>query len=87
MQAEWVRYTDINPMLGDAFVDAVEQAIFIARQFPEMGSPYRYGTRRVFPKRFPHSVVYVHRDVEIVVLAVAPYKRKPAYWKARRHET
>jgi toxin ParE1/3/4 len=73
-------------MLGDAFVDSVEHALRIAQEFPEMGAPYRYGTRRVFPKRFPHSVVYVHRETEIFVLAVAPFKRRPAYWKLRRHE-
>jgi plasmid stabilization system protein ParE len=77
---------DINPMLGDAFVDSVEQALRIAQQFPEMGSPYKYGTRRVFPKRFPHSVVYVHRADDIHVIAVAPFKMKPAYWKLRRRE-
>jgi toxin ParE1/3/4 len=83
IQAEWARYTDIHPMLGQAFTDSIEQALRLARGFPEMGSPYIYGTRRVFPKRFPHSLVYLHRNDEVYVVAVAPFKRKPAYWKSR----
>jgi hypothetical protein len=48
-----------------------------------MGAPQSYGTRRVFPQRFPFSVVYLHRDDEILVLAVAPDGRKPGYWLSR----
>ena len=81
-----MRYTDINPMLGEAFTGSLEQALKIAREFPEMGSPYKHGTHRVFPKRFPHSIVYVHRSNEIIVIAVAPFKRKPAYWRSRVRE-
>jgi toxin ParE1/3/4 len=83
IEAEWVRYTDIHPMLGEAFTDSIEQALRLAREFPEMGSPYLHGTRRVFPKRFPHSLVYLHRNGEVYVVAVAPFRRKPAYWKSR----
>lgn len=86
VEAEWARYTDINPMLGEAFTDSLEKALNLAREFPDMGSPYKYGTRRVFPKRFPHSLVYLHRNDEIFVVAVAPFKRKPAYWRARVRE-
>lgn len=86
IEAEWVRYTEINPMLGEAFTDSVEQALLLAREFPEMGAPHLHGTRRVFPKRFPHAVVYLHRSGEVFVVAVALFKRKPGYWKARVEE-
>ena len=56
----------------------------LASAFPEIGSPHRYGTRRVFPKRFPFSVVYQVTQTEVVVLAVAPFPRKPAYWRQRK---
>lgn len=49
LETDWARHTDIQPKLGEAFVDSIEQALNLAREFPEMGSPYRYGTRRVFP--------------------------------------
>lgn len=86
IEAEWARYTDIQPMLGQAFVDSIEQALKLAREFPEMGSPYKYGTRRVFPKRFPHSLIYVYHHGEVYVLALAPFRRRPAYWKSRVNE-
>jgi toxin ParE1/3/4 len=79
-------YAKINPKLGERFTTVVERALRIAAEFPEMGSPYRYGTRRVFPKRFPFSVVYLHRIDEILVLAVAPDDRKPGYWRYRISE-
>jgi toxin ParE1/3/4 len=86
IEAELARYSEINPMLGEALLNSIEKALQLAREFPEMGSPYKYGTRRVFPKRFPFSLVYLHRDGEVYVVALAPFRRKPAYWKSRRNE-
>jgi toxin ParE1/3/4 len=76
-------YAKISPQLGERFATAVERALAIAAEFPDMGSPHRYGARRVFPKRFPFSVVYLHRGDEILVLAIAPDDRKPGYWRSR----
>jgi toxin ParE1/3/4 len=55
----------------------------LAQTMPDAGSPYFHGTRRVFPRAFPHSIVY--RDVgdKLVVIAVAPFRRKPDYWGGR----
>ena len=82
---EVLYYAEIDRRLGERLAKAVERAVALAAQFPEIGSPYKFETRRVFPKRFPFSVVYVHRRDEILVLAVAPFRRKPDYWKSRRH--
>ena len=76
-------YAKISPQLGERFATGVERALAIAAEFPEMGAPYRHGTRRVFPKRFPFSVVYLCRVDEILVLAIAPDDRKPGYWRSR----
>jgi len=84
---EVLYYAEIDRRLGERLATAVERAVALAAEFPEMGSPYKFGTRRVFPKRFPFSVVYVHRRDEIYVLAVAPFRRKPGYWRSRKHET
>ena len=73
---EALYYAAISPKLGERFVAAVEAATLLASEFPSIGSPYRYGTRRVFPKKFRFSVVYVERDDELHVLAVAPFSRK-----------
>ncbi|MFO1280479.1 MAG: type II toxin-antitoxin system RelE/ParE family toxin [Burkholderiaceae bacterium] len=76
-------YANISPKLGERFATVIEQAVAIAAEFPDMGAPHRHGTRRVFPRRFPFSVVYLHRDDELLVLAIAPDNRKPGYWRSR----
>lgn len=81
---EALYYAGISAHLGERLVAAVEGAVALAAEFPEIGSPYLLRTRRVFPKKFPFSVVYVVREREIVVLAVAPFSPKPGYWRARR---
>jgi plasmid stabilization system protein ParE len=86
LEAEVSYYTEISPMLGEGLLRSVEQALQLACEFPEMGAPYKHGTRRVFPKRFPLALVYLHRNGEVYVVALAPFRRKPAYWKSRRNE-
>ena len=76
-------YAKISPRLGERFAIVVERAVAIAAEFPDMGSPHKYGTRRVFPKRFPFSVVYLRQGGEVFVLAIAPDDKKPGYWGSR----
>jgi toxin ParE1/3/4 len=76
-------YTSISAELGTRLATAVEQATQLAAQFPEMGPPYKHGTRRVFPRKFPFSVVYLVRESEVYVVALAPFRRKPGYWRGR----
>lgn len=76
-------YAGISPRLGERLADEIEKATQLAAEFPEMGSPYKYGTRRVFPRKFPFSIVYVVRHAEVYVIAIAPFSRKPGYWQGR----
>ena len=76
-------YSAISPILGRRLADAVEEAVTLARSFPDIGVPYLNQTRRVFPKSFPISVVYMEAAAEIHVIAFAPFRRKPGYWRAR----
>jgi toxin ParE1/3/4 len=87
LTSEAVHYATISPRLGERLVTAVEQASLLAAQFPAMGSPYKYGTRRVFPKKFPFSLVYVDRKTEVYILALAPFSRKPGYWRERKNKS
>ncbi len=79
-------YAKISPKLGAGLATGVEQAIQLAAEFPDMGSPHKFGTRRVFPKKFPFSIVYLERESEVYVLALAPFRRKPGYWSTRRYD-
>ena len=84
LTAEAVYYESKSKGLGARFASEVEAATRIAAEFSEMGTPFKYGTRRVFPKKFPFSVVYRIQADEIIVLAVAPDARKPGYWRDRK---
>ncbi len=79
-----VYYEQRSPGLGKRFLDQVEAAVQVAMLMPAAGSPYLHGTRRVFPKDFPHSVIYRQQADQVVILAVAPFRRKPAYWRERQ---
>jgi hypothetical protein len=83
---EVLYYATISPRLGEGLVAAVEKAVRLASEFPDVGSPYKYGTRRVFPNKFPFSLVYVVRESELYVLALAPFRRKPGYWRSRKND-
>ncbi|MCL4185128.1 MAG: type II toxin-antitoxin system RelE/ParE family toxin [Burkholderiaceae bacterium] len=58
LAAEARYYEERSPGLGERFVREVEAAVRLASAFPQIGPPYRYDTRRVFPKSFAFSIVY-----------------------------
>ena len=76
-------FSSVDPSLGKRFDAAIQKAESLIAEFPEMGMAYDHGTRRVFPGKFKFSVVYLLRPEEVVVVAIAPFKRKPGYWGAR----
>jgi len=76
-------FTAVSPALGRRFDEAVRKAEALAAEFADAGSQYKYGTRRVFPTKFKFSIVYLARPTEVVIVAIAPFKRKPGYWRSR----
>jgi toxin ParE1/3/4 len=77
-------YDERSEGLGERFVAQVEAAAALAVSMPGIGSPYKHRTRRVFPKDFPFSVVYREAGDDLVILAVAAFRKKPGYWRHRR---
>lgn len=86
LEAEAMYYEAKSRGLGERFISEIEAATRIAGEFPEMGAPFKRGTRRMFPKKFPFSIVYRIRPSELVILAVAPDARKPGYWRNRKSD-
>ncbi len=76
-------YTSINRRLGERFDKAIQRAEVLTAEFADAGFPYKHGTRRVIPKKFPFSVVYMTHENEIVILAIAPFRKRPGYWRSR----
>jgi len=70
--------------LGDRFRESVEAATALASAHPKLGSPWKLCTRRVFPKGSPFSVVYRIEAAELIVFAVAHFKRRPTCWRSRK---
>jgi len=81
--AEAKYYNECLPGLGEHFIGEVQAAVELASAFPQIGAPHKHGTRRVFPKNFPFSVVYRELTSELIIFAIAPFPRKAAYWRGR----
>lgn len=69
--------------LGEAFLNAVGQAMERAITAPNSGVPVQEGIRKQLVRRFPFSVFYQIEDDGIFVLAVMHQARHPDYWRDR----
>ncbi|MBN9428860.1 MAG: type II toxin-antitoxin system RelE/ParE family toxin [Burkholderiales bacterium] len=69
--------------LGQRFREQVEAAVGLASTHPRLGSPWKLRTHRVFPREFPFAVVYRNETNEVVIFAIAHFKRRPTYWRGR----
>jgi toxin ParE1/3/4 len=78
-------YEGQRPGLGGEFFDAVAEVLTVIERSPEIGSLSRHApqTRRVLVPRFPYQVVYRLAGAEIVIVAIAHFKRRPGYWRSR----
>lgn len=78
-----VFYAGISTRLAERYDKAVHKAETQAAETPELWPAHEFKTRRIIDRTFKFSLVYLHNENEICVVAVAPTRRKPAYWKAR----
>ena len=76
-------FIDINGRLANRFDAAVRDAESLAAESPDTWPQYKHRTRRVIDRVFKFSLVYLYSDNEIFVVAVAPTRRMPGYWRAR----
>jgi toxin ParE1/3/4 len=73
--------------LGRRFRLAVEEAFDRIRRQPRR-YPLLPGSdhRKCLVAKFPYKVVFVDRDDDVWVVAVAHHKRKPGYWAYRSQD-
>ena len=76
-------YEAASPGLGAEFVEDVERAVARLSTFPQHGSPYVSGTRRIMLRRFPFDIVYLESDSDLLIVAVTHQARRPFYWRSR----
>jgi plasmid stabilization system protein ParE len=74
-------YDRCEPGLGDAFCEAVVQAVEEIVSDPERSPHLSRQARRFLLKRFPYSLIYQVRDTEILILSVFHLSRRPGSWR------
>ena len=86
-RAEFLHQVEYYIAIGTRLADRYDKAVHAAEQqataAPQAGPKYKHRTRRVVDRTFKFSLVYLHTESEIYVVAVAPMRRKPGYWRAR----
>jgi len=84
---EWIAHYDrVSRDLGDRFVAAIERAVVNVRTFPQIGATHGKKLRKLEITEFPCRLLYANEPEEIVIIAIAPHKRRPGYWRKRlRH--
>lgn len=78
-------YSGESVDLAADFLRDVEHALDRISLFPEHGSPHLAGARRVVVHRFFTDLVYELHQEEALIVAVAPHRRAPGYWRSRLH--
>lgn len=82
--AEVTYYEAIRRGLGSKFASSVEKATSLIAAFPQAGSLYASGTRRVVIKDFPFWLIYkAASNNRIIIFALAHQARRPDYWLHR----
>lgn len=83
MLREVAYYSKARTGAGVRFQAAVEAAVLRVSHHPLSGAPSFEETRSVLVKGFPFSMVYRPSEHEILVVAVAPHRKRPHYWSTR----
>lgn len=77
---ETAYYSKARNGYGVRFKDAVKDAADRAARSPEAGVPWLAGTRKVRVEGFPFNLIDRHGVNEILVVAIAPDRKRPGYW-------
>ena len=83
LEASKAWYEEQSRGLGDRFLNEIDLAMAVIREYPETWPAYVSGTRRFLLHRFPFAIVYFHNEQKITVVALMHFRRKPGYWKTR----
>lgn len=77
-------YEDRKPGLGARYVAevmaALDYVVETPHRFPVIRKP---ALRRLGLKRFPFAIYFRELDSVVQVVAIAPHRRQPAYWRDR----
>lgn len=76
-------YADRRLELAQAFINAVEEAIYRIRESPTRWQAIDEDIRRCLTRKFPYGILYTIEQDYILILAIMHCSREPGYWKER----
>jgi toxin ParE1/3/4 len=76
-------YAKARSGTGERFRAAVQAAVARIAAHPLGGAPSFKETRSALVKGFPFSIVYRPSSNELLVVAIAPHRKRPNYWASR----
>ena len=79
-------YAERRVALAQAFINAVEDAIFRIVESPDRWTVVDEDIRRCLTRKFPYGILYTIEEDYILILAVMHCSREPGYWKERVRE-
>ena len=68
---------------GMLFLDVYEKLRDTIRENPALFPKKRNGVQFCYMGMFRYNIIYLNREDDVVILAVAHTSRKPGYWKMR----
>lgn len=77
-------YAEQRTEVAQAFIDAVEDAVYRIRESPTRYVVIDEDVRRCMTRRFPYGILYTIEPDYILILSVMHCSREPGYWKSRR---
>jgi toxin ParE1/3/4 len=77
-------YTQQRTEVAQAFINAVEDAVYRVREAPTHYATIDEDVRRCMTHKFPYGILYIIEPDYILILAVMHCSREPRYWKDRR---
>ena len=73
----------VTPRVAHAFLDEFGRVADIVELNRGLGTPEAGGLRSFPSLKFKFSLIYFDRESGPLILAVAPHKREPGYWRTR----
>lgn len=77
-------YAEQRTEVAQAFINAVEDAVYRVRESPTRWTVLDEDVRRCLTHKFPYGVLYTIEQDYILILAVMHCSREPGYWKSRK---
>lgn len=84
IRAAYDWYEHQRPGLGRAFLIEIDRILGGVEERPDAYVQCFKSVRRALCMRFPYAIYFIHKNSNIMVLAVLHQRRHPASWQTRK---